>query len=350
MQIGSFAAVRIADAKSSWTSRHVFERFLRPLGEVLVGLSTNAVQRYNPAHGPVSIAERLPTRDGAITRTGAFPEKARICKPLECHAEQAKTFMKGLSDRLENSGCEFFLAEEHIKPGSEWEDTIKAKLRCSDAFVVLCSKNTLDRYWIGLEIGAAWVLGKPIYPVRLEGGPETYPEPLAGRQVYNARRQDSAEQTGAVLHFLDSLAAELAKPPYSHSGGELVNRINASLNDVKKDFRRVRERQPTQKITVHGHETVELTQTYLELTNEGNKRQLGNAWELLWRKYELVSGMWDREQNWSDGEAEMAELDWKLTQLFPEMRFHCVIREDLAQSNPELRPFIGKFVEFIVRE
>lgn len=76
-------------------------------------------------------------------------------------AEQARTPTKELSDSLEKRGCEFFLAEEHIKPGSEWENTVKEKLRRADAFVVLCSKNTLDRYWVSLEIGAAWVLGKP---------------------------------------------------------------------------------------------------------------------------------------------------------------------------------------------
>jgi hypothetical protein len=266
------------------------------------------------------------------------------------NAEQARTLMKELSDSLEHSGCEFFLAEEHIKPGSEWENTIKAKLRCSDAFVVLCSRNTLDRYWVGLEVGAAWVLGKPIYPVRLEGEPKNFPEPLASRQVYDAQRQDPAQQTGAVLHFLDSLAADLAKPSRSHSDGELVKRINAILDDVKEDFRRIREGQATEKITVRGHETVELTRTYLELTNEGNKRQLGDAWELLWRKYDLISKMWDRQKNWNDAEAEVADLDRKLTQLLSEMRLHCLVREDLARSVPELRPFLGRFVEFIVRE
>ncbi len=187
-------------------------------------------------------------------------------------------------------------------------------------------------------------------PVRLDEEPKELPQPLASRQVYDARRPDSARRSNAVVQFLDNLAGELARPSPLHSNAELLNRIDGTLNDVKDDFKRIRQDQHEQKIHIRGAETVELTETYLLLTNEENKRQLGSLWEPLWQKYELVSVMWDRQRDWQAFEARLSDVDARIMQLLPEMRRPCRVSEDLARTVPELGPFVGKLVEFVVRQ
>lgn len=263
--------------------------------------------------------------------------------------EAAETITKGLSDCLPNI-CEFFLAEHHHKPGTDWVQSIKENLRRADAFVVLCSRDSLARDWVRLEIGAAWALGKPIYPVRLEEEPKYLPEPISNLHAYDAQRyKGSALQSEAVLSFLKNLADDLAKPFRAEDCSELVNRINATLKDVKDDFKLIREDKPPQKLTFTGSETNELTRTFLELTNHDNKMKLGDFWELLWQKYEIVRSMWDPQKNWQDFETQWSDLDVKLRQLFPEIRFTRQIDPELSRVVPELQTHLGKLVELIVR-
>ena len=263
--------------------------------------------------------------------------------------EAAERITNELLSHLSNR-CQFFMAEHHVKPGAEWVRDIKENLRRADAFVVLCSKKSLARDWVRYEIGAAWALGKLIYPVRLEEEPKDLSEPLSGYQIYDARRKDSALQSKAVLNFLKELGDDLAAPFSAESCSDLLQKINNTLNDVKDDFKLIREDKTPQKLTFSDAETKELTRTFIELTSEDNKTKLGKVWDPLWQKYELVRNMWDRNRNWQEFEVQWSRLDVKLWELFPEIRIPCRIDEDLWRVLPALKPYAGKLVEFIVRE
>ncbi|WP_020587546.1 toll/interleukin-1 receptor domain-containing protein [Desulfobacter curvatus] len=245
--------------------------------------------------------------------------------------------------------CRFFMAEHHLKPGAKWVRDIKENLRRADAFVVLCSKKSLARDWVRYEIGAAWALGKPIYPVRLEEEPKEFSEPLSGYQIYDARRKDSTLQSKAVLNFLKELGDDPA-PFSAESGSALLKKINDTLNDVKNDFKLMREGGTPQKLTFSGAETKELTRTFIELTNEDNKTKLGKVWDPLWQKYELVRNMWDRNRNWQEFEVQWSRIDVELWEFFPEIHIPCLINEDLWRVLPALKPYAGQMVEFIMRE
>jgi nucleoside 2-deoxyribosyltransferase len=263
--------------------------------------------------------------------------------------EAAETITKELLNGLTNR-CQFFLAEHHVKPGADWVRDIRENIRRADAFVVLCSKNSLARDWVRYEIGAAWALGKPIYPVRLEEEPKDLSEPLSNRQIYDAQRKDSALRSKAVLSFLEELADDLADPFSAESCSDLLHKINNTLKDVKDDFKLIREDKTPQKITIIVGETKELTRTFVELTNDDNKKKLGKVWDPLWQKYDLVRNMWDRNKNWLDFETQWSDLDVKLWQIFPEIRIPHRIDQELLRVVPELKPYDGKMVEFIVRD
>ncbi len=56
-----------------------------------------------------------------------------------------------------------FLDDKDIDVGARIRETIRRELQGCDALVVLYSSAAAQRDWVKAEIGAAWVLGKPIH-------------------------------------------------------------------------------------------------------------------------------------------------------------------------------------------
>jgi len=61
-------------------------------------------------------------------------------KVFLCYASENKPIIKGLFDRLTNSGFEPWLDSEVLLPGMDWDMEIKKALRASDAVIVPLSK------------------------------------------------------------------------------------------------------------------------------------------------------------------------------------------------------------------
>ncbi|MDZ7362028.1 MAG: toll/interleukin-1 receptor domain-containing protein [candidate division KSB1 bacterium] len=52
-----------------------------------------------------------------------------------------------------------------LSAGEDWKSKLKAELAQCDIFVVLLSPNSVQSAWVLQELGAAWMLEKPILPV-----------------------------------------------------------------------------------------------------------------------------------------------------------------------------------------
>src|SRR2546423_4379268 len=57
------------------------------------------------------------------------------------------------------------------KPGqipadSEWWDVIAQRLRSAEGYVVLLTPNSVARYWVYFEFGAAWMSNRQLIPAR----------------------------------------------------------------------------------------------------------------------------------------------------------------------------------------
>jgi hypothetical protein len=65
-------------------------------------------------------------------------------------------------------GLQIFLAHNDISPATEWEPEIVEKLRTTDLFVILLSKNSLNSVFVNQEIGMALAWKKKIIPVSLD--------------------------------------------------------------------------------------------------------------------------------------------------------------------------------------
>jgi len=107
-----------------------------------------------------------------------------------------------IREELLETGLKCFMAEKDVKPASDWSEEIRFALQASDLVLLLITTRSLDRPWILLETGAAWVLGKKILPVLNQVDPETLVEPLKNRQ---ARFVETTAQRKTLARELTNL-------------------------------------------------------------------------------------------------------------------------------------------------
>ncbi len=71
-----------------------------------------------------------------------------------------------------------------LPAGSKWLTEIDAALNSSLVFLVLCSKNSLKRPWINVEMGCVWIKGVPIIPLCHSGQTKgELPSPISSFQA-----------------------------------------------------------------------------------------------------------------------------------------------------------------------
>lgn len=70
-----------------------------------------------------------------------------------------------LVDLLQSAGVACFLAEKSMGLGVEWEAELRNAILRAQYVLVLLTPNSRVSPWVAAETGAAWVLGKPVFPV-----------------------------------------------------------------------------------------------------------------------------------------------------------------------------------------
>lgn len=88
----------------------------------------------------------------------------------------ARQIAKLLEERGEKYRVKTFLDERDILVGDSIPDTIRENIRDCGEFLVLLSKNSIDRPWVLIEISAAWAHNKRIIAVIDKVTPEEMPE------------------------------------------------------------------------------------------------------------------------------------------------------------------------------
>jgi hypothetical protein len=104
------------------------------------------------------------------------------------HAATDATLAHYLADTLRQSTPELkvFVASKagDIPTGADWLDTIETELRQADAYLLLLTPVSVERFWLWYESGAAWMAGRPIIPVTAAGLEKSrVPYPLGARQA-----------------------------------------------------------------------------------------------------------------------------------------------------------------------
>ncbi len=96
------------------------------------------------------------------------------------HSEKDRWIAKQMSVLIEQKGryldIKTFLDEKDIAGGESIPESIRRNIQGCDEFIVLLSRYSIDRPWVLIEIGAAWVLEKRIVAVIDKVTPEEMPD------------------------------------------------------------------------------------------------------------------------------------------------------------------------------
>lgn len=114
-------------------------------------------------------------------KKGGVPSKSRkTYSVFISHSTKDQFIARTISNLLEARGKQFgvktFLDERDISIGDSIPETIRNGIRSCDEFLVLISKNSINRPWVLIEISTAWVLRKRIIAVIDKVSPEEMPE------------------------------------------------------------------------------------------------------------------------------------------------------------------------------
>lgn len=93
------------------------------------------------------------------------------------HSTSDRWIAKQIAKLLEQVGSvKTFLDERDIEIGDSIPDTIRQRIKECNEFLVLLTKNSINRPWVLIEISAAWGHGKRIIAVVDKVTPEEMPE------------------------------------------------------------------------------------------------------------------------------------------------------------------------------
>ena len=98
-----------------------------------------------------------------------------IRKPLSVfvsHSNKDNMIVEKIESAINKSYIELFLAHRDIEGGEQWREIIRDKITKCDMMLALITSNFHASEYTEQEVGAAWVLQKPVLAIRVD---ETFP-------------------------------------------------------------------------------------------------------------------------------------------------------------------------------
>jgi len=156
-----------------------------------------------------------------------------------------------------------------IPAGNKWLQDIDGALNECQAFLVLCSPQSLTRPWINFETGCAWIKRVPVIPICHSGlAKASLPRPLSEFQALEV----------ANPSFVDDLISSLA----SHLGTARIPRIDqvSMRADIARAIEEVFRQPPSNAAppSVPSNDEAPLLQVLRRIVESGDR---GNSAEEL---------------------------------------------------------------------
>ena len=124
------------------------------------------------------------------------------------HSTKDRFIAQRVAQLIEEAGreheIETFLDEKDIEFGGSIPERIRQEIRECGELVVLLSEYSVDRPWVLVEIGAAWVLEKRIVAVMDKLSPDQMPDVIADYR---------AVDLNDVQNYVDELVGRVAPDP-----------------------------------------------------------------------------------------------------------------------------------------
>lgn len=108
------------------------------------------------------------------------------------HATADKWLAKTLCEKIESVGAQTFRDDRDIAGGDDIPDSIRDAIEQCNEIVVLLTPASVNRTWVLMEIGAAWLRGNAvrIVPVRQHIEVEPIPAMLKSKKVIDLNQMD----------------------------------------------------------------------------------------------------------------------------------------------------------------
>jgi TIR domain len=110
-----------------------------------------------------------------------------------------------LASRFDDAGLKCFLADKSILAAAEWDTVLRDAIRGANRILVLLTPRSKDSLWVAAEIGAAWVLGKPLIPALMFVEPQDLLEPV---RKYQTRSVETPQQIDALVREIKESSFE----------------------------------------------------------------------------------------------------------------------------------------------
>jgi len=91
----------------------------------------------------------------------------------------ARQIAQTIESNCTKYGVQTYLDEKDIEGGESIPDSIRNNIEKCNEFLVLVSRSSINRPWVLLEIGAAWVLRKRIIAIIDKVIPEEIPDVIS---------------------------------------------------------------------------------------------------------------------------------------------------------------------------
>jgi hypothetical protein len=94
--------------------------------------------------------------------------------------------------------------DKALSAGEDWKSKLKNELAQCDIFVVLLSPNSVQSAWVLQELGAAWMLEKPILPIVTDSQVLTrIPVELRNVQLVDIQDLENPETVNQIIESFE---------------------------------------------------------------------------------------------------------------------------------------------------
>lgn len=129
--------------------------------------------------------------------------------------------------------CEVFEFVDDTSGGDNLPDKVLKNLKKAAVVLMLCSRESIARWWIGVEGGGGWVLGTRIIPICF-GGLKSLPPPLSNITALQLTSSTFSDDLVSALAKSWKLRQRLARQTQSYQQ-EIESARRDAANSVKRN-------------------------------------------------------------------------------------------------------------------
>ena len=107
------------------------------------------------------------------------------------HATYDKWVAMALCEKLEEIGVATFRGDRDIEGGSDIAESIRESISQCAEVLVLISPESVDRQWVVLEIGMAFMANKRIVPILLHATADQLPDIIDKKRAFDINQFDA---------------------------------------------------------------------------------------------------------------------------------------------------------------